>query len=356
MPPKARASSCGKSATRKSVKDKGAAGILKNSETRKVASHDDSEVIELLLRKVFKKYDLDNDDKIERLEWLDGEEKRLSKRGFGIKERKQAVAWFRAAGADGNLEDGMFLTFEKFKPAYLSMASSDSGISLDEPALLADWISSNVAEMFQELCLAATSPLNPAEPLAVAVEPTYPLACELTSLEDNIEMARRFRRNVLVLTGAADNIECVETYLKYRNFTTIDCKQIIAETLVKKSRTKEEWRAELGSKLRSTLNVQPAGFCRPVWIHMSNTAFDWCSFCFDEFPDEVFSCSRWTPENACKRGIIAESQKINVEIEDGKKWQDFGVVLTSRFDLEGAATHLVDKIPFYNELAVLVIK
>lgn len=53
--------------------------------------------------------------------------------------------------------------------------------------------------------------------------------------------------------------------------------------------------------------------------------------------------------------LIDDMQKLNLGIEDEKKWKDFQLQIVSECDLEFANQHLFDKIPHYDDLAILVI-
>jgi len=320
-------------------------------------SKDESAKLVKLLEDIFKMYDQDEDGRIERVEWLEGEERRLGKLGFGPKVRRASVHWFKEAGAEGTVTDGMFLDFEKFKTAYLTTSVQESGIPANEPLKLSEWIMEEKAQGLFRVCCKTrpsltqnTSELLPPPVTSTAAAPRYPITCTLRDVVRRFEEARQFGKMVLVLQNGKDD---VETFMKYRNYVPIDSKQILSEMLIRKSKSKEECAAEVGQKLRS--GMYSNGFCKPLWIHMGNSAFNWNGFCCEEFPDEVFSGSRWTIENAFKRGMIDDTAKMMLEINNEEKWQDFQLIITSRFDLEGAEEHLKDKIPFYNELAIISV-
>jgi len=95
-------------------------------------------------------------------------------------------------------------------------------------------------------------------------------------------------------------------------------------------------------------------FCKPLQLRMANTVFDWNSFCFEGFPTEVFSGQLWNVNEALARGIVDEDQKAILD-ESPDRFKDFHVIITSSFNLEEATSFLPEKIPFYSELAMLVV-
>merc|ERR1712146_127397 len=101
-------------------------------------------------------------------------------------------------------------------------------------------------------------------------------------------------REVLVL--ASDCID-VEIFFSYQMTVEIDCKELLNEVLVKKTRTKEEMRRSLRAKLTEAMDCRSLNlFCKPLHVRMANTAFDWNEACCDDFPADVFSGTLWTVE------------------------------------------------------------
>eukprot|EP00419_Tripos_fusus_P011503 CAMPEP_0172663124 /NCGR_PEP_ID=MMETSP1074-20121228/5726_1 /TAXON_ID=2916 /ORGANISM="Ceratium fusus, Strain PA161109" /LENGTH=470 /DNA_ID=CAMNT_0013479073 /DNA_START=52 /DNA_END=1464 /DNA_ORIENTATION=+ len=315
---------------------------------------DSQEELEKVLEKIFTFYDEDQDGQIERIEWLDGEEKRLGKLDFGPKNRKEAIAWFKEAGAVGTPVDGMFLSKENFKTALVKKVAEESGISASaEPGRLAAFLRESRAVAFAEVVTAggaAASSSAPQPEGAPAEPPTYPLTIKFKDLMEATREATYFKRAVLVLSN--DKTE-VETFLNYRSTQLIDCKQIINETCIQKSKSKEDAQAEARKQLTAAMNS--SGFTKPLHIRLSNSAFDLTKFCGDEVPADIFNPHLWTIEEAFKRGFFEAGHKANLEIEDEKKWKDFYVIITSTFDSERAKEFLTDKIPHFNELAILLI-
>jgi len=335
-----------------------AAKRLSKAQTKDDLLKEDKDGVKKLddvLDQLFKCYDADEDGQIERVEYLDAEEKRSGQLGFGPKERKAAFAWFKEAGADGNPSDGMFLSPENFKKAFKTTACTKSGVlEAEEPGKLAEFIFEEYGKPLIAACYpepaagAAGSSLVPGAPRE------YPLTCTLSELNERMKDASGAGRNCLVLSSG---LEEVETFMSYQHVSAVDSKLILNETLIKKSVSKADAQEKLRAPLQNAMGQGVnGGFCRPLWIRMANTAFDWSNFTSEEhFPDDLFSNSLWSIENAHRRGFIDEGQKFNAEVDDEKKWKDFQVIITSTFNLESANQFLFDKIPHFDELAIIVI-
>lgn len=303
----------------------------------------------------FHLYDEDTDGLIERVEFLDAEEKRFGRLNFGPPQRKVAFTWFKDAGAEGTPIDGMFLTHDKFVVAYAKAAATESGILESDAGALADWLTENrlhrLAEVLHHPAPGGGEARGAAAPSAAPHAPrSYPHTCSLRALAEELHEARSAGRAVLVLASGLDE---VETFMAYQHNSVVDCKQLINELFVSKSKTKPEVQEELRGKLVGAMNS--IGFARPLHIRMSNSAFDWVNTCCEHFPAEVFSGSLWTIQHAFELGFFDESQKFNLEVEDEKRWKEFHVIITSTFDLEKANEFLFDKIPFYDELAIIIV-
>jgi len=166
-----------------------------------------------------------------------------------------------------------------------------------------------------------------------------------------LEDARKWERAALILSSG---LEQVETWLTYQQMSLVDCSQLLSEMLIRKTISKEEGQEQASKKLQYAMDGH--GFCQPLHVRLNTSAFDLQSFCHPEkFPAEIFSPALWTPDEALKRGLINDGQKINVEIEDFKKWKEFCVIISSKKDLEFANEHLVSRIPHYDELAIIII-
>ena len=108
------------------------------------------ERLENILSESFKCSDTD-EGQLERVEFLDGEEKRLGRLEFGPRQRKAAFQWFKEAGAEGMPITGMFLSQKKWKAAYVSSVIEQSGIR-DDTAKLAEWIWDEKAKYLVAAC------------------------------------------------------------------------------------------------------------------------------------------------------------------------------------------------------------
>ena len=84
--------------------------------------------------------------------------------------------------------------------------------------------------------------------------------------------------------------------------------------------------------------MNSSGFAKPLHIHMGNTAFDWVSFCNDDFPADLFSGTLWTIDNAFQRKFF-DGHKMSLELED-ERWKQFHVIVSSTFDQDPANTCL----------------
>lgn len=313
------------------------------------------EHLDHVVDELFHIYDEDGDGQVERVEFLDTEEHRQGRLEFGPKERKAAYTWFKEAGAEGNPTDGMFLDRAKFGTALVKLAATEAGVAETEFKKLADWLTEHRLQPLQA-AHAARHPEAPPPAAATgeaptpSVPPRYPLTCTLKDLATRLKEARSVGRMALVLSsGLAE----VETFMTYQVGSIIDCKLLLSEVFIGKSKTKDEAREELRKTLGGSMNC--GGFTRPLHVRLANSAFDWNNFCGEGFPREVFSATLWTIQHAFELGFFDAGQKVNLEIEDEKKWKDFQIILTSTFDLDQANEFLFDKIPFYDELAIIVV-
>lgn len=163
-------------------------------------------------------------------------------------------------------------------------------------------------------------------------------------LAAEIERAKAFRRRVLILASGCD--EVVETYLKYR----------IPDNLTLHGKTVSPKGKDYIKNMLCDA-MEHMGLCAPVHFHMADCTFDWSNLSAEipeVLPADIFSGTCWTPAKAFQMGFITEAMKQKVE-NDPPKWMDFTIVISSSFDLQGGTGNLVDKIPHYSELAILVI-
>lgn len=339
----------------KSVQD--AAAQVKKEDVEGPEGTDGKEALTKVLDTLFDQYDSDKDGKIERIEFLEGEEKRLGSLDFGPKPRREAMAWFKEIGAEGTPVDGMFVSREKWDTALKKLADAAVGADLKKQA---DWIFENRLKAILEATKAeeeakaklsgggesASAPtVNP------AVMPSYPIKVGFKEINERIQEAASWKRSVLLLSSGLSE---VETYLTYQAYGVVDAKMYINEVFIKKAKTLDDARAEVKEKLMGCMNS--SGFVKPVHIRLNSSAFDFVKFCEDgAVPSDIFDPEKWTPEAACTKGYIDEGHKFNVEIEDNKKWKEFHIVFSSTFDLEKAKEHLTDKIPGFDKLAIIEV-
>merc|ERR1712137_214176 len=103
----------------------------------------------------------------------------------------------------------------------------------------------------------------------------------------------------------------------------------------------QEAQTELRASLTEALSLN-----KSLHVRMADTAFDWTSFCSDDFPPEVFSGTRWTLEQACTRGFVDDSHALGKD-SGQSNIADFQTVITSTFDADTAKQYLADKLPYY---------
>lgn len=313
-----------------------------------------------MLVETFKCFDEDKDGMLERVELLNVSERIYDKMGevFNVKTRKATVAWFKAAGATGDPGSGMYLTYEKWKAAYLATLTEKAGATIAEPGKLAEYLYENIAKPLFEItyppaAVAAEVTADGAGAAAApaAGPPAYPITIPFRELKNALADARRWERSALILSSKKDE---VETFLNYQQMQLVDCMKMVNEIFVRKTSSKAEGQEQASKALKFAMNSH--GFCQPLHVRLGTSAFDLQDFCAPgTFPAEIFSPALWTPDEALKGGFIDDGQKLNVEIEDFKKWKDFHVVISSKQDLDFANEHLVSRIPHYDELAIIVI-
>lgn len=299
-----------------------------------------------LLDTIFSWYDVDQDGQVERVEMLDGEEKRQGRLEFGPSQRKQVIAWFKDAGAEGTPTAGMFLSKEKWKAAFLQSAST----AAEDPTKVEAWIKEHYAVCLEVKAIPARpkddepkgdGPAPPREP------PQYPITIPFVELKSAIAEAASFGKTILVLSSGLGE---VETFLEYQICSTVDCKQLIGELFVKKSHSKEEEQVVVRKKIEQAMNS--SGFCKPLHIRMANTAFDWSGFCCDKVPAEVFQ-KKMTVERAHELRFFDDGHKFTLGVDD--RWDGFYIVVTSTFDPAAANEHLGKALPFYEGMATIIV-
>eukprot|EP00929_Paragymnodinium_shiwhaense_P035395 TRINITY_DN19103_c0_g1_i1.p1 TRINITY_DN19103_c0_g1~~TRINITY_DN19103_c0_g1_i1.p1 ORF type:complete len:482 (-),score=134.28 TRINITY_DN19103_c0_g1_i1:286-1731(-) len=324
-------------------------------EARAARNQEGMKELNVILEALFKCYDEDEDGKIERIEHLGGEERRLGGQlNFGVKERKAAVAWFKEAGAEGTPADGMYLDQEKWSKAMIELAIKESGFEADDFAKLSEFIHDTRLKPFEDLAAAEEKKKGPAADSAPAVDPgkapEYPLNIPLTELDIRVTEAHRWGKIPLVLSQGQD---AVDMFFAYRNHAVIDCMVYVGKMYVKKEMSKEEARSEITETVKKAM-CSTCGFCKPLLVRLGKSAFDWNGMLGDKLHEDLFSPALWTPKRAHELGIIDGGQKMNLECDE-KKWSDFNVTITSNFTAENYKEYLEKMIPHFEELAVLII-
>lgn len=301
-----------------------------------------------LVDQVFKCFDSESDDgQIDKDEYLSCWEKlaEILDESFGPKQRKVKMKWFKDAGAEGDPASGMYLEKEKWVEAYLKTAREDSGFGEKEPGKLAAWIWGMYAKrLIAQIFPAKKDDMKVEAQLydpALGTPPTYPLTIPLTKLGEKLEEAKAFRLRPLILASGLDE---VATFMKYQiqDHLTIDVG--MAEKKDKK-------------QLRDVLceAMDHAQMCAAVHIKIGNNDIDWKNFCCDDFPAEMFSAARWTPDKALDMKFIDENMWSKVTEIDPVRWHKFTLVLTCDFNLEESTKTLSGQLPYYKELAIIVI-
>jgi hypothetical protein len=320
------------------------------------------EALAKVLEKLFEHCDTDQDGAIERVEFLDAEERRLGRLEFGPKQRREAVAWFKEAGAEGTPVQGMFVSREKWNAAIKKLA--EDAVGTGDAKKQAEWIFEHRLKALQEKAQAEDEAkaarakeddarAAPAPPPVVSdAPPVYPLKVPFKDVAARIKEARSWNKTVLVLSSGLSE---VETYLNYQHMGIVDAKLYINEIYVKKAKSQDQARAEVKKKFEQCMQNE-SHFCKPIHVRLANTAFDLVKFCGDGVvPQEMFNPEVWTPEFACKKGFIDQNHQSDYELEDQKRWKDFHIVISSTFGLEAAKEHLTGMIPHFDKLAILEV-
>eukprot|EP00746_Dinoflagellata_sp_MGD_P004476 gnl/MRDRNA2_/MRDRNA2_108653_c0_seq1.p1 gnl/MRDRNA2_/MRDRNA2_108653_c0~~gnl/MRDRNA2_/MRDRNA2_108653_c0_seq1.p1 ORF type:complete len:515 (+),score=140.55 gnl/MRDRNA2_/MRDRNA2_108653_c0_seq1:80-1546(+) len=335
-----------------------------------------------VLDDLVKCYDASENGSIERVDLLEAEEKiegflqGIPNTQLGVKERKALVAWFKECGAEGNPTDGMFLAFDKFKQNFPKRFAARLKVSdhLDErvlaydpevhPGLFADFLRVRIVDPFLKLrfpkAYATADAGEGGDGGPVKPPPTYPITVTLKEMGPAMDEARAHQLPVLIVQqGVAE----VETFLSYQSTSCFDCKQAINELFVSKKKTQDEVKEEVRTKLRDAIKGQQnmdgaSCFPKPLWFRLSNSAFALSDYIDDEkcLPIKVFEKGFGSAAaHACK--LIDDAEKLDLEISNDKKIKDnFALIITSAMTLDGAQQHLKDKIPNFDQFAIIVIQ
>lgn len=297
--------------------------------------------LSFVLDELFRCFDSDEDGQIEREEYLECCEKiaGILDESFGPKQRKQKMAWYKEAGAEGSPEDGMYLSKEKWQAALVKTASAEA--STDEEPKIAAWLWKSYGKKLAALCFPSAYPQaasegQPGQP----GRPQYPATVPLTKLAEKLEEAKTWKLRPLIL---GNRVEEVHTFLKYQ---IDDCRTFDSSKLFMMK--KEEKKALL------QMGMDSGGNCYPLYLKLGEGAPDLVKSCSEEFPAEVFDGSIWTPQAAFAQGFI--SQELLSKLDSAPDmWQLFTIILHSELGLDDAKAKLSDKLPCFDKLAIIVI-
>eukprot|EP00441_Pelagodinium_beii_P045425 CAMPEP_0197625674 /NCGR_PEP_ID=MMETSP1338-20131121/4968_1 /TAXON_ID=43686 ORGANISM="Pelagodinium beii, Strain RCC1491" /NCGR_SAMPLE_ID=MMETSP1338 /ASSEMBLY_ACC=CAM_ASM_000754 /LENGTH=357 /DNA_ID=CAMNT_0043196131 /DNA_START=32 /DNA_END=1105 /DNA_ORIENTATION=- len=316
----------------------------KISEALTLASSESAEPpmeLGLVLDALFKCFDSDEDGQIEREEYLECCEKiaTILDESFGPKQRKQKMAWYKEAGAEGSPEAGMYLSRKKWQAALVKTASEEA--SSEEEPKIAAWLWKSYGKRLAALCFPTAYPAEEAvESESPAERPQYPVTIPLTQLAAKLEEAKEWKLRPLIL---GNHVEEVHTFLKYQidDSRTFDSSKLF---LMKK----EEKRALL------KLGMDSGGKCYPLYLKLGEAAPDLVKSCSDDFPAEVFDASAWTAKAAFDEGFISQALLSKLD-NDPDMWKLFTIIIHSDLGLDVGKAKLSDKLPYFEKLAIIVI-
>jgi len=286
------------------------------------------EALELL----FKCYDTDKDDHVERVELLEGLEKEFEVRGanLGIKEKKAAIAWFKESSV--SRDGGMYADKAQFVAGKKTDLETTSG---EEPGSEAH------VTFVEDLARKLHNLLNPVKAAKKVVE--FPVTIGLKQLDDFIKAAYELNKVPLILCGGAEPPKQFLLYSSHAG-SVIDAKAILGEVYIRKKKTIEQVQGELKLKLIGAQHTA-GGVGTTLQIQMGNTATDFNKICGAEFPAAIFGGpDKWTQ---------AECHKVFgplIFIQEG-----FRVMVVSDFDKESAMKHLPAGLPFFDSMAIIEI-
>lgn len=296
-----------------------------------------------VLDELFRCFDADQDGQIEREEFLACWEKlaEILDQSFAPKQRKEKVAWFKEAGAEGTPADGMYLSREKWQKVWLITASTESGVPVDQEPKLAAWMWSTYVKKLVGVFFPGAKPAVAAgDGCPSGPRPSYPMKIPLTEMSAKLEEAKEWNLRPLILGSGLSEID---TFFKYKipaNLTV----EGGALFLMKK----EEKKAILKRAMESE------GLCAPILLKLGPGDTDVKKSCGPEFPADVFASGAWTPQEAFEQDFITAGMKDKLEL-DPKKWKDFLIITYSELGLDDGKAKLSEKIPHFDKMAVIAI-
>eukprot|EP00929_Paragymnodinium_shiwhaense_P039624 TRINITY_DN20805_c0_g1_i3.p1 TRINITY_DN20805_c0_g1~~TRINITY_DN20805_c0_g1_i3.p1 ORF type:complete len:284 (-),score=67.88 TRINITY_DN20805_c0_g1_i3:315-1166(-) len=280
------------------------------------------------------------------MELLEAEERRLGAQAFGVKERKAVVEWFTQAGAEKSATH-MHLDKVKWTKAILQWAVAESGSSPENLGEIAGWLHENRLKQFEERAKLAKAA---AESDDSDAEPEYPITASLSHLEAAIARAHAWGKIPLVLSQGQGS---VEEYFSFQQCILADCEPYTSEMVIKRTKTEEQVRDEILSKLQHALQ-SPVGLVHPLHFRLGSSAFDLKSICNKKLHHDLFNPKLWTPDRAYRLGFIDGPWSEKLE-KDEALWKRFNVTISSNFSLSDYESYLADRIPRFEQLAVIAV-
>eukprot|EP00928_Gymnodinium_smaydae_P064987 TRINITY_DN48199_c0_g1_i1.p1 TRINITY_DN48199_c0_g1~~TRINITY_DN48199_c0_g1_i1.p1 ORF type:complete len:481 (-),score=60.28 TRINITY_DN48199_c0_g1_i1:239-1645(-) len=170
-----------------------------------------------------------------------------------------------------------------------------------------------------------------------------PIKIQLRQLPSALEAAHEWGKVPLVV---CNGVEPPEQFLFYTGEALIDAKQVIGEVYIQRTKTVEEMQDALKQKLLAAMETHGHGLT--LHIRMADTACDFKrTFCApSKFPQQVFGGANfWNDEEVTKQ---FNDPRIIVQPE-------FNVIVTSTFTMSEVVQHLADKLPFFDQMALIDI-
>lgn len=186
---------------------------------------------------------------------------------------------------------------------------------------------------------------------------TYPVTIPLNDLDDALRKAYWSKQPVLVCAGGRRE---VEGYLSYQTVSMYDCKKAAIEVAITKEKTLEQARSDFRQAVVTAIRGNPAFgegcFPRPLWLRFGNSAFALANLDDSDNSLVVRVLKKgYSVDDAYADGLISEAEKLNLESSDRFK-ENFGVCITSEFDAEEAQEHLIDSIPNFHGLGLIMVE
>eukprot|EP00930_Biecheleria_cincta_P082341 TRINITY_DN72095_c0_g1_i1.p1 TRINITY_DN72095_c0_g1~~TRINITY_DN72095_c0_g1_i1.p1 ORF type:complete len:479 (+),score=83.32 TRINITY_DN72095_c0_g1_i1:68-1438(+) len=197
-----------------------------------------------------------------------------------------------------------------------------------------------------------------------------PVRIEFRHLLTALDQARDLEKTPLLVCNGKELVVCC--FFEYMCAVAIDAKRVINEVHIKKIKTREEMQEELRQKVSTALR-----YGRPLHVRMANSAFDWRPYCErvedpetatgDErrddsdaavgspdgpslLPHELFQGSAWYREPVWSRVLRARDMEgccFNMDTHF--------LFITSDWDLAKVKEHYPDRVPHFEQMAIIDI-